>query len=148
MLDFQILPFTPAHAPQVAAIEAACFSEPWSEQALLDSYNADTRFVVAVLGKTVIGYGGLQTVLDEGYVTNIATHPNYRRQGVGNALTAALVELARQKGLAFISLEVRQSNLAAQNLYQNNGFTLQGRRKNFYRQPTEDALILTHFLKD
>lgn len=148
MLTFEIRPFAPDDASAVATLEFSCFSEPWSENGLLDSYNTGTLFLVAVAGEQIIGYGGLQAVADEGYITNIAVDPAHRRQGVGHALTVALVELARQKGLEFISLEVRQSNLAAQALYQNNGFTLQGRRKNFYRQPTEDALILTRFFKE
>ena len=148
MLNFEILPFVPQYAEAVAALEAACFSEPWSADGVLESYNMGTVFLVATAGEKLIGYGGVQMVADEGYITNIAVDPAWRRQGVGHALTVALVELAWQKGLEFISLEVRQSNLAAQALYQNNGFTLQGRRKNFYRQPTEDALILTHFFKE
>ncbi len=145
---FEIQPFTPKYAKAVAALEAMCFSEPWSADGVLESFNTGTLFLVAVTGENIIGYGGVQMVADEGYITNIAVDPAHRRQGVGDALTKALVKAAQQAGLAFISLEVRAGNLAAQRLYQNNGFTPQGRRKNFYRLPTEDALILTNFLKD
>lgn len=145
---YSIVPFAPHHAPGIARLEQQCFSEPWSQAAILESALCGTLFVVALAEDTVIGYGGVQIAADEGYITNIAVDTAYRRKGVGDALTKALIAASKEKNLAFISLEVRVSNTAAQALYQNNGFTLQGRRKNFYRQPVEDALILTNFLKD
>ncbi len=135
--------FSPVDVRAVALLEAECFSTPWSEQAILDSYKEGVLFTLAEEEGRVIGYAGLQTVLDEGYITNIAVSRDFRGRGVGSALVERLKEKAREKGLAFISLEVRQSNAAAIALYEKQGFKTVGKRKNFYTAPLEDALIMT-----
>ncbi|MBO5200447.1 MAG: ribosomal protein S18-alanine N-acetyltransferase [Clostridia bacterium] len=135
--------FSPADAEAVALLEAECFSSPWSEQAILDSYSEGVLFILAEEEGRVIGYAGLQTVLDEGYITNIAVSRDFRGRGIGSSLVEQLKEKARQKGLAFISLEVRHSNAAAVALYEKQGFKTVGKRKNFYTAPLEDALIMT-----
>ena len=91
----------------------------------------------------VLGYAGLQMVLDEGYVPNIAVTKSARGRGIGKSLVGALISLAKDKGLAFISLEVRESNTPAISLYTKCGFKDFGKRKNFYQNPTEDAVIMT-----
>lgn len=91
---------------------------------------------------TVLGYAGLQAVLDEGYINNVAVAPAYRRRGVAGALIAALVRFGEAK-LSFLTLEVRASNAPAIALYEKYGFTQAGRRKNYYDDPREDALLLT-----
>lgn len=135
--------FSPADAEAVALLEAECFSSPWSEQAILDSYSEGVLFILAEEEGRVIGYAGLQTVLDEGYITNIAVSRDFRGRGIGSSLVEQLKEKARQKSLAFISLEVRHSNAAAVALYEKQGFKTVGKRKNFYTAPLEDALIMT-----
>ena len=92
---------------------------------------------------TVLGYLGLHYVLDEGYIANIAVDPLFRRQGIGSALLDDAADFARQAGLAFLTLEVRQSNLGAQALYRRHGFCPAGVRKNYYRDPVEDAILMT-----
>ena len=82
-------------------------------------------------------------MLDEGYITNVAVFPQYRKKGVATALIKRVFELAREKKLAFVSLEVRVSNSNAIALYKKAGFKEEGRRKSFYRDPREDALIMT-----
>ena len=94
-----------------------------------------------------VGYVGCQTVLDEGYITNVAVSPDCRRQGVGRALIGTLVSHAGAQGLAFVTLEARTSNMPAIALYENAGFQKVGVRKNFYTAPVEDALLMTFFLK-
>ena len=94
----------------------------------------------------LVGYIGMQHILDEGYLANVAVDSAYRRSGVGAALLQRLLAFAQQEKLAFITLEVRQSNQPAIRFYQKYGFEVVGRRRNFYESPTEDALLMTKFL--
>lgn len=144
LTPFRIVPMTNEHLSAVAQIERECFSEPWSQNALAESMAAGTHFFVAADGSdTVIGYLGISTVLDEGYFTNVAVKKEFRRQGVATLLMQRAVCLARECALSFLSLEVRVSNVAARRLYERFQFDSAGLRKNFYRDPTEDAMILT-----
>lgn len=130
------------HLTDVAALEALCFSEPWSERAL-ELLLTDTAvgFVCLVEGH-VVAYGGMLVAADEGQVTNVAVHPDFRRQGLGADIVRALCDYAEEKRLTPISLEVRASNTAAIALYKRFGFAVAGRRKHFYRKPAEDALVM------
>ena len=135
--------FIPSDEKDIALLERECFSSPWSENAILESASADTSFFVYTENENILGYAGLQIVLDEGYVTNIAVTKEARGRGIGKALVETLVALAKDKSLAFISLEVRESNIPAISLYKKFGFEDKGKRKAFYRHPTEDAIIMT-----
>jgi ribosomal-protein-alanine N-acetyltransferase len=132
------------HLEAVAALERRCFDQPWS-QALLERelYNDLVSFVVAQ-GEdgTVLGYGEIQAVLDEGCLEKIAVAPEYRRQGVAEAILSAFLRFGREH-LAFLTLEVRESNAPAIALYEKLGFQVVGRRKNYYTQPREDAVLMT-----
>ncbi len=131
-----------AHLSQIAELEALCFSEPWSEKSLeLLLGESATGFVCVSEGR-VLAYGGMLIAPDEGQITNVAVHPDARREGLGRAIVDALIEEALERGLEQVSLEVRVSNLAAIALYERAGFTVEGKRKSFYRRPTEDALIM------
>ena len=107
--------------------------------------NQCAAFLVAQDGDTgkVVGYAGLLVVADEGYITNVAVFPEYRRRGVAAQLLSVFENFARGSHLAFLTLEVRPSNTAAIALYESFGFQQAGRRKNYYDLPKEDALILT-----
>ena len=130
------------HLDGVAALESLCFSEPWSVKAL-ELLLGDGAFAwVCTEGQDVLAYGGMLSVLDEGQVTNIAVHPNHRRRGLGRKVLTAMLDEAARRGLVEISLEVRASNLAAITLYEQAGFAGVGRRRGFYKQPTEDALVM------
>ena len=130
------------HLPDVAELERLCFAEPWSESSLaLLTREGGVGFAVLSEGKAV-AYGGMLTVLDEGQITNVAVHPDYRRCGYGRAVTEALLAYAQKAGLVTVSLEVRESNLPAISLYRALGFAACGRRAGFYRKPTEAALIM------
>lgn len=142
-MKVNLLDFTADFAEDIAKIEAACFSNPWSKKAILDSYNNSTYFAVAVADKQVVGYCGVQTVLDEGYITNIAVLEPFRSLGIGKKLVNRLIEYAEEKGLNFITLEVRESNERAIGLYKSFGFEIQGKRRNFYTLPQEDAILMT-----
>ncbi len=132
-----------ADAIKIAELEKICFAEPWSSDALINSYKNGTNFFIAETDGKTAGYIGINTVIDEGYITNIAVFPEFRKKGVASALLSYTENFAKEKELSFITLEVRVSNTAAINLYIKSGFQNEGRRKNFYRSPTEDALILT-----
>ena len=139
-----ISPLTAETVPGVAAIEQACFSTPWSEESIRQELNNDQALVYTLcVCKEVAGYLGAHIVLDEAYVTNLAVLPAFQRKGFGRRLLAAMIDACQKRKCAFLSLEVRESNNAAQALYRSCGFALCGRRKNFYEKPTEDALIFT-----
>lgn len=128
--------------PQVAQIERLCFSKPWSEEALRLLLDGRNLCLVAVDGDGVCAYGGMMTVLDEGQITNIATAPEHRRKGYARAVVNGLLRYAEENGLAFVSLEVRESNSAAIALYESLGFKSAGVRRNFYSLPTENAVVM------
>ena len=130
---------------QVAELERICFSTPWSRNMLAEELdNALSAFLVALdeSGK-VVGYAGLQVVLDEGYITNVAVRPECRRQGIAGKLLQVFLDFAQGNHLAFLTLEVRASNYDAIALYGSRGFRSVGRRKNYYEHPKEDAIIMT-----
>ena len=131
-----------ADVPAIAALEAFCFSLPRDAGAI---ERALDDFTVAVSGETLLGYGDFLAVLDEGYIGNIAVAPEQRRRGIGAALLDEMLRQGREKELAFLTLEVRQSNRAAQELYLSRGFDLVGERKNVYERPRENALIMTYY---
>ena len=138
------VPMGPEHIETLARLEQVCFSSPWSFDALAGELSDPLAvFRVATVNGQVAGYVGMQHILDEGYICNIAVFPEYRRRGVATALLHALDAYAKENGMASISLEVRQSNEAAQRLYSRFDFETVGRRNHFYQNPTEDALIMT-----
>ena len=137
------------HIAAIAQIEQECFHDPWSENGLREELESDNNlFLAAVEGDTVVGYVGCQTVLDEGYITNVAVSPAHRRKGIAAKLLTELCARAEKKELAFITLEVRASNMPAITLYENAGYVPVGTRRNFYSAPKEDALLMTCFLKE
>lgn len=142
-----VIPMAREHIPALAAIESACFAVPWSAAALAEELeNPCAAFRVAVdeTGR-VLGYAGCYCVADEGQIANVAVAPAARRQGVGRALLAALEQLARQRGLYRLTLEVRVSNAPAVALYEGAGFIRDGIRPGFYREPQEDAAIYSRY---
>ena len=135
-LHVRIVPMTADHLDEVAELERICFSTPWSRNMLAEELdNALSAFLVA--------YAGLQVVLDEGYITNVAVRPECRRQGIAGKLLQVFLDFAQGNHLAFLTLEVRASNYDAIALYGSRGFRSVGRRKNYYEHPKEDAIIMT-----
>ena len=129
---------------EVAELEELCFSLPWSEKSL-ELLLADKNAGFVVCDRTsgrVVAYGGMVVVLDEGQITNIATHPDFRRQGIGERVVRAIIDYASESGLVSISLEVRESNAAAISLYEKLGFVSVGVRKNFYTSPRENGIVM------
>ena len=128
----------------IANIENNSFSTPWSEKAIRESMDAGTIFYVACLNDKIVGYMGLSKIVGEGYVTNIAVLPEYRRLGIGEKILGYVIDNTKAE-LEFISLEVRVSNIAAISLYEKFGFERTGLRKRFYTNPQEDAIIMTKY---
>lgn len=126
----------------IAKIEKASFSTPWSENAICESMDAGTHFYVAKTNNTIAGYMGISKICGEGYVTNIAVLPEYRRLGIGQKILEHVIDSSKNE-LEFISLEVRASNTPAILLYEKFGFEKVGIRKRFYTHPDEDAIIMT-----
>lgn len=139
----EIVSMKQQHTQILADLEKLCFSAPWSQTSLEDQVNNPRAcFLTAVEGDQVLGYGGMHIAAGECYVDNIAVFHPCRGRGVGSAIIQALIDQAKKRDSAFLSLEVRPSNRAA-DLYKKFGFIEEGRRKNFYTDPVEDALILT-----
>ena len=132
-----------AHVAQIAELEKLCFSDPWSEKSVASELNNKLAlWLTAMEGERVAGYIGSQTVMDETDMMNVAVHPDFRRKGIAESLVNELVEQLKTRGSRCLTLEVRASNKPAITLYEKLGFSEIGRRKNYYRNPREDALIL------
>lgn len=144
-MHVRIVPMTADHLDEVAELERICFSVPWSRNMLAEELdNALSAFLVALDDDgRVVGYAGVQVVLDEGYITNVAVRPECRRQGIAGKLLQVFLDFAQANHLSFLTLEVRASNYDAIALYGSRGFRSAGRRKNYYEHPKEDAIIMT-----
>lgn len=138
-----------ADIPFAAEIERLCFVHPWSEQSINEEMSkGNSVFLMAFEDETPIGYVGLSTVLDEGYMGNLGVIEEYRRKGIGRALMNELINECKAMDSAFVTLEVRASNTPAVKLYESLGFTEAGRRKNYYKEPLEDAILMTLYFKE
>lgn len=128
----------------VALLYKECFSQPWSLSAIKEMFTTDgyVSFVAENEKKEIIGYVGMKTVFDEADITNVAVDPGMRKQGIAGKLLKRLMEEAHEMGILSIFLEVRASNQAAITLYQHADFVDCGRRKNYYHQPDEDAILM------
>ncbi len=134
---------TEQDVPSIAQLEKACFSDPWSEKSIASELsNPLSSWFVAADDEDVLGYVGSQSVLDGADMMNIAVSPHARRQGVAVALINALIGELKTRGVKFLMLEVRQSNVPAISLYEKLGLSQVGVRRNYYRNPKENALIL------
>ena len=132
-----------SYVPQVAALEKICFADPWSEMSIASELQSLWSYwLVALEEDRVVGYVGSQSSIDEVDIMNVAVHPDFRRRGVAEALIIRLVSDLKERGIHALLLEVRVSNTPAITLYEKLGFSQVGRRKNYYHNPKEDALIL------
>ena len=168
---YALMPMRLADVPTVSAIEQVVFSLPWSASAFTYdlSNNPNAEYLVlrylpwvvperkeSSLSRSVrrlfkppqedpslIGYGGLWMVLEEGHICTLAVRPAWRGRGLGELLLAGLIERASERGAEVMTLEVRARNITAQNLYLKYGFHVVGRRKGYYSDNREDALIMS-----
>jgi ribosomal-protein-alanine N-acetyltransferase len=144
-MEFDIRIATRDDVARLVKIENACFSSPWSEESLAESLaNPCSRFFIAEADGETAGYLGLQIFSGEGYVTNIAVLPEYRRCGIAKALIGEACKV----DMDFITLEVRESNLPAISLYEKAGFENMGIRPGFYSNPDENAVIMTKYFTE
>ena len=132
-----------SHVAAVAALEKTCFSDPWSENSIASELkNPLSLWLVALADSKVVGYVGSQSVMGESDMMNVAVDPDYRRMGIACRLIETLISALAERDNHSLALEVRASNTPAIALYGKMGFTEVGRRRNYYRNPREDALIL------
>ncbi|NLL55774.1 MAG: ribosomal protein S18-alanine N-acetyltransferase [Clostridiales bacterium] len=140
MLNFEKLNFE--NVAGVALLEKECFGKyAWSQQLLIEEINQENKhYIVVKKDNTVIAYGGFSQVLDEAHIMNIAVKSGYRKQGIAYKLLQKLIDLAKEKNISSMTLEVRESNIPARNLYEKHAFKLAGVRKGYY-QDKENACI-------
>lgn len=144
MEDVKIVSMNCFQIDAVFALESECFAHPWSKESLEEYLNnPNAYFYTAVSGDNVLGYIGTYIVADESYVTNVAVTESARGRGIGKALVMRALENSKGNGASFLSLEVRLSNTPAISLYKSCGFESDGIRPKFYRDPEDDALIMT-----
>lgn len=128
---------------EAAKIEAACFRQNWSRAVLEESFcRAWNLFFGAEEGGRLAAYGCASVIAGEGEILRIAVLEGFRHQGIGRELLEAMEQESIKRGAKMLMLEVRESNLAARKLYLHAGFSEEGQRKEYYREPKEDAIIM------
>lgn len=144
-----IRPMTIDDVDEVYTVEEDCFVDPWSKDSIRKELKNDlARYLVAEIDDKIVGYVGVWFVVDEGHITNVAVHSDYRGKKIGDRLVKEMVELCKENNLVAMTLEVRTSNTVAQNLYRKYGFKMGGIRKEYYSNNKEDAIIMWNQLKE
>lgn len=134
------------HLDGVCKIEQQCFVHPWSKESLMSELGSENSlFLVMTDNDRTVGYIGMNFVLDEGYIYNVAVDEAFRRRGVASALIGELVTYGKKHNFSFLTLEVREGNEDARLLYSKLGFIKVGERKNYYSEPTENAVLMTKY---
>ena len=143
-MDITIRKMEERDLDRIMEIEREAFTTPWPKDSFLleITKNQLARYIVAEIDNVVVGYGGIWLILDEGHITNIAVESKYRKMGVGKAIVEGLIYLCTKERINAMTLEVRKSNIAAQNLYNKYGFVESGIRPNYYADDNEDAIIM------
>ena len=128
----------------VHELEQKCFSHPWTYNMLYTDIceNDITEYIIAEIDGQYVGYAGMWIIFDEAHITNICTHPDFRRKGIGAKLLSYMIKTASEKGACRMTLEVRVSNVAAMKLYESFGFHVCGKRTKYYSDNGEDAYVL------
>lgn len=143
MSSYKIELMNSSHIEGVFEVSKLSLKETWNKESIeKELSNKLAKYLVALDGDNVVGFVGMWIVFDEGDITNIAVHPNYRKQGIGNLLMNNLISLCKENKINSLTLEVRESNIKAQNLYKKHEFKEEGLRKNFYDNPKENAIIM------
>lgn len=144
MKGIKIVKTEASHINDIITIEKLSFTIPWTKNAFIRELknNEFAIYLSADIGNKVIGYAGMWKIFDEGHITNIAVHPEFRNIGVGSMLLEGLIDTSRREGITKMTLEVRKSNKVAQSLYTKYGFKAAGIRKEYYADNGEDAVIM------
>jgi ribosomal-protein-alanine N-acetyltransferase len=134
---------TLADIESVLKLEKVCFGDKWTSTPFLSELErVDCSYLVVKYDNNIIGYSGCWLILEELHITIMAVHPDFRRKKIGQRLLVKLLQEGKNNGAKWATLEVKASNLEAQRLYEKFGFTVKGRRKQYYQQDREDALIM------
>ncbi|NLY71684.1 MAG: ribosomal protein S18-alanine N-acetyltransferase [Clostridiales bacterium] len=128
----------------LATLDKLCFTLPWDRSSFEFEIKENLKaiYLVADYNGKIIGYAGIWVILDEGHITNIAVHPDFRNRGLGTRLLSELIELSERRGAKRHTLEVSVANHSAISLYNKFGFETAGKREKYYEDTNEDALIL------
>ncbi|MGG5462809.1 ribosomal protein S18-alanine N-acetyltransferase [Clostridium sp. B9] len=146
MSSYKIELMDSSHVEGVFEVSKLSLSEAWNLDSIeKELSNKLAKYLVALDGDKVIGFVGIWIVFDEGDITNIAIHPDYRKQGIGDLLMTNLISICKENNINSLTLEVRESNIPAQNLYKKHSFKEEGIRKNFYDNPKENAIIMWRY---
>lgn len=131
------------HIKKIYSIEKECFSIPWSEKSFYNELTKNKMAIynVAMIDDEIVGYGGMWHVVNEGHFTNVAVKKEHRGKGVGSEIIKNLINIAKEKEMIGVTLEVRKSNNVAQKVYKKYGFNIDGIRKEYYEN-REDAIIM------
>ena len=142
-MELVIKPLTEEYVDQVCILEEEAFSMPWHRESFLEMIeNENACYLVGLMGEEVVASCGLRHIVGEGEITNVVTKNTMRSKGIGKQMLLQLLEEGRKMGAKEFTLEVRVSNAGAIHVYESLGFVTEGVRKNFYEEPTEDALIM------
>lgn len=146
--NVEISPMTEADLDEVMEIEQVSFPIPWSRSSYLSELqqNLLSVYLVARHEGRLLGYAGMWIIVDEGHITNVAVHPDYRNRGLGYLLMGELIRIGMQHNIGSVTLEVRPSNISAQRLYRKLGFVPNGLRKGYYTDSGEDAIIMWKYM--
>jgi ribosomal-protein-alanine N-acetyltransferase len=146
----RVVPLTPAHLDRVVEIERGSFTDPWTRGMFRSELELEdhTYCRAALRGETLVGYLLAILVPNEAHLGNVAVHPGFRHQGVAQSLLADLLETCAKVGVERVTLEVRESNEIARKFYYKNGFIDGAIRKNYYRNPMEDAIVMLRVLPE
>lgn len=143
MCDIKVILASKNHINDMVKISEESLAIPWSFQFFEEEFkNKFSRYVVALCDDKVVGFGGCWIIVGEGNITNIAVSPEYRGKGIGSAIVKELLRICHKENGTAITLEVRRSNIIAQNLYKKFGFEVEGIRKGYYANNKEDALLM------
>ena len=144
MNDIEIVEAGTERLAEIMEIENSVFSVPWPEDFMRSHLEGECYTVFAALyGGRTVGYLSLMSVLDEGEIQNVAVAPDARRRGIGRALLAEAVAVSLRRGIKYLYLDVRESNESARALYRSQGFADIGRRRGYYDEPDEDAILMS-----
>ena len=139
-----IAPMRVADIPEVLRVEAMCFTTPWPRNAFQNELteNKLAHYFVGRFDGDIIAYGGLWVILEDAHITTVAVRPSHQRQQYGERILVRLLDEAIERGACWVTLEVRESNVGAQNLYKKYGFTVVNTRRGYYSDNDENALVM------
>lgn len=143
-MDVTVRPAEQGDVPALTALEKDCFSMPWKEDSFSFAIANPELFYLPVLllDGEIVGYAVMQCLFEEGELQNIAVHEDYRGEGYGKMLLLDCLDTACAQNAERVFLEVREGNTVARSLYESVGFEEYGTRKNYYREPTENAILM------